>query len=56
MHAQFWPFTDAELKMEMTKRLFDNNPKFQQVNNPVRKGKKSRDDDVDDLDSLHDEV
>ena len=44
-NEDFWPFTDEDVKFEMAKKLFEGSGNFQRVNNPVRKGRKSRDDD-----------
>lgn len=50
-NEEFWPFTEADVKMEMAKRFLSGNmPGLQQVNNP-RREKPS-----DDIDELHDEL
>ena len=50
-NEEFWPFTEADLKMEMAKRFLTGKmPSLQQMNNPTREKPK------DDIDSLHDEM
>lgn len=47
-NEDFWPFTDAEVRMQMAKKMMGG--KFEQINEPVRQ--KPR----DDIDDLHDEA